>query len=225
MIVSKKKRFICVTIPKCASSSLRNMLYHSDSEVLLGRNHQRAVEEKMKYPTLAGFCVDQKKRDCESLKNFKSYYKFTFVRNPYARLVSCWKNKVLISSAEKKYTHFHAQYWAEKFSKFNQCSFPEFIEYITSSEDTLQEDNHWAPFYHIIPLWKMDFIGKVESFKDDARYMLSTLNIETKHKHVLLEPRNPSSSKKHFSSYYDKKTKNLVAQAYDLDFIKYNYKQ
>lgn len=223
MIVSKEKKFICVPTPKCASRSISHMLYYSNSKVLLGKHHQRAVEDKMKYPSLDGFYIEQSKSFCESLEDFKSYYKFTFVRNPYSRLVSCWKNKM---DKDKKYDidTISGKYAFKKFNHLRGLSFEEFIEYITSSEKKLKEDKHWAPFYHIIPLWKIDYTGRVESFQKDISYIFKKLSIKTEKSFFIKEGENQTEHD-HFSKYYNKKTKNLVAEAYEADFTRYNYKQ
>ena len=223
MIVSKEKKFIYVGLPKCATRSISHMLYHSNSEVLLGKRHQRAVEEKMKSPWTQGFYIEQNKSFCESLENFKSYYKFTFVRNPYARLVSCWKDKI---DKEKKYNFdsVGGRYQFKKFNHLRGLPFEEFIEYITSSEKKLKEDKHWAPFYRVIPPWEIYYTGRIESFQKDVSYIFKKLSIKTKKSFFIKEGKNQTEHD-HFSKYYNKKTKNLVAEAYEADFTRYNYKQ
>ncbi len=65
--VSEKYRTIYFLINKCASSSIK--------EVLLSKSSFRRIRVK-------------------KLKNSENYFKFTFVRNPYDRIVSAYKDKI-----------------------------------------------------------------------------------------------------------------------------------
>ena len=72
---SEQNKYVWFQIPKSASCSIRTCL---EKYTNVDENTQEEWSRIKYFPN-----------------KYKSYFKFTFVRNPYSRLVSCWKDKVV----------------------------------------------------------------------------------------------------------------------------------
>lgn len=150
--------------------------------------------------------------DCGHINQvaFNQYFKFSFVRNPWARLVS-----------EYRYRKY-----SEKYS---------FTEFVLRG---LPKKNLFTDAYrHIIPQCEylqnsdgefiVDFIGKFENLQSDFDRVCKKLDITKS----TLPHRNSSenkhaSTKKHFTEYYDNQTRDIVAELYrkDIDLFGYEFK-
>ena len=85
IIRSDKQKYIGFLIAKNALSSVRDHMSRCTSSANFG------------------FLVPYK-------TNWNSYFKFTFVRNPWDRLVSCWKNKIVETGDKKQNPFFEYLY-------------------------------------------------------------------------------------------------------------------
>ena len=153
--------------------------------------------------------------DYDKLKNLWS---FTFVRNPWDRLVSTWASKVenTLEHCFKK----HPEYKMEM-----GMSFDAFIKSI----DRISEPPEWWDA-HIRPQWYstcnlrgdviLDYIGRMENYDEDLRHI---------QKHMTLEPIRPKTLNKtkrnDYRTYYNSITARIVAKIYerDIDLFKYSY--
>ncbi|KAJ8386965.1 hypothetical protein AAFF_G00161420 [Aldrovandia affinis] len=114
----------------------------------------------------------------------KSFLKFLFVREPFERLVSAYRNKFTL----KYNTSFHRRFGTKIVRRYRKnatqeallagadVKFPEFAEYLvdpaTARDGPLNE--HWETVYslchpcHI----RYDLVGKYETLEEDANYVL-----------------------------------------------------
>ncbi len=152
-------------------------------------------------------------------QTWKEYYKLTFVRNPYDRLVSAWA--FLTSEGRGA-------------GKLN-INFPDFVKAVVNSDyrlldKNLREIDYVDLEWHTMPMVKhlkdangeisMDFIGKVESFDSDCksifeRFDLSTLNI--------VNVRINASTHKDYQQLYNSELESLVYNFYKEDFETFGY--
>ena len=154
----------CVT-PKCASRQMRTLLVtgfpYGPGEI-----------------TLARFPDDQR----EILIN--SYFKFTFVREPFERLLSAYKDKfVFPRSFDQRLLQLHAEPILKNFRPFESVSkrqfdsmhnitFREFIQYLVtkgSNKTSQVMDRHWDNYANICGMCAIDFdfIGHYETLEED----------------------------------------------------------
>ncbi|MDP1881194.1 MAG: sulfotransferase family 2 domain-containing protein [Parachlamydiaceae bacterium] len=145
--------------------------------------------------------------DSISFKNdlFQGYFKFAFVRNPWDRVVSCYLNKVVNNS--------HPAF-KECFGK----GFDYFI-YFIFKQDLSFADRHIQLQSDLIPLGKLDFIGRFENFEEDFRTILNFLNISCDE-----IPHKNSTNHQHYSTYYNDMTRELIRQKYLKDIRTFNYR-
>lgn len=146
--------------------------------------------------------------------NFADYdFCFSFVRNPYERLVSCYFQKIIEQEANKSQLRSSLR-WELNYQKPN---FNTFIKKITSDKN-INEDPHWAPYHNSIPLDGLDFIGKTENLQQDYDFICDKIGI-IRNKLPLLNP----SNHKHYAEYYDEETKAIVAEEYSRDIEHFGY--
>lgn len=130
------------------------------------------------------------------------YYKFAFVRNPYDRLISYY---FFIKKPENISPSLHRDEIKKMLSKENLASK---IHLLPQFEFLINEDRQL----------KMDFIGKVENFKNDLNTIFKTLNLGEPQYHEI-----NASKHLHFMDYYDDELKEMVKEYYKADFELFNY--
>ncbi|QDC11296.1 sulfotransferase family protein [Oceanicola sp. D3] len=97
VIISHSKKFIFFSNPKTGSESVRDMLNEYNEEPV-GVYRTRSRETPF-YSHMSP--RDTQKVFRERGLNFDSYFKFTFVRNPYRRLVSLYEMIIEVDGVEK----------------------------------------------------------------------------------------------------------------------------
>lgn len=137
-------------------------------------------------------------------KDYEGYFKFAFVRNPWDRVVSCYCNKVL----PKNHNAFQ-----ECFDK----DFDYFVNFI-NKQDLHLTDPHIRLQSTLFPLNEVDFIGRFETYTQDLKYILSLFNLD----HVPIDKKN-FTNRQHYSTFYNEKTKNIIAKKYKLDIDNFDY--
>ena len=159
-VVPFLKILYCVT----ASRQWRNMLY------------QFHITKRNSRLLLNSFPPSQQKQMLET------YFKFTFVREPFERILSAYKDKfVHIRRVDRKILAFHGREILKNFrpnasknslEKLNDITFLEFIEYLVtkgSNKSTPVMDWHWDSYVNICGMCAInyDFIGHYENFDQD----------------------------------------------------------
>ena len=158
-------------------------------------------------------------------------YVFTFVRNPYERLVSRYAHMKayfleekdrpktlvvggMILPSLKKYFNYHDIKFCE--DNFN---FSKFVEFAENNIDV-----HWEPqtnkFISTVgSLDNIDFIGKLENFQQDFNIVCDKIGIPRQQL-----PHRNKSNHKHYTEYYDDETREIVEEKYAKDIELFGYK-
>ncbi len=141
---------------------------------------------------------------------FDSYYKFTFVRNPWDRIVStyCW-DKREFKTFEKFVDFVETLY--NKYTVETLTDFPEFsIKYCA----------HLYPQY--IYTGEGVDVYRYENFTSEMSKIMGRFNISdpTLGKDI---PLINSSSHGHYSSYYNDRTREVVRKIYAEDIRRFGY--
>ena len=144
-------------------------------------------------------------------KKWNNYFKFTFVRNPWDKMVS---------------QYFYIQ--KRKEGKY-ELKFREFIlAFESCPESEYIKGNGVAVRYNPIQLpWILDdngnclvdFIGRYENLQEDFNTVCDKIGIPQQKL-----PHENKSKHKHYTEYYDEKTKQIVAKKYAKDIEYFEYK-
>lgn len=116
-------------------------------------------------------------------KILNSSKKIIFVRHPYTRLFSAYIDKIF--SVNPLYWRYFRPNRGKSSSNSSQCvydvTFAEFVKYFLSNNFFWKKDFHFIPMYkHCSPCkLKYDFIGKIESFDQDSKYILERIGLKS----------------------------------------------
>jgi hypothetical protein len=112
----------------------------------------------------------------------RSFFRFAFVRHPWARLVSAYLN--LISSrnpvSEPVLQHVHGWRGARMEigpGNYTDITFREFIEFLTCGRPR-SFNVHWKPQHLFLDAAQLDFVGRFERLAEDFEVVRRRLGIE-----------------------------------------------
>jgi len=146
-----------------------------------------------------------------------SYFSFTFVRNPWSRLVSTWKDKCFSDTTSVVYKEMYSPY---------RNSFKDFIFTLSEDPDKFYAtwegiiDRHVRPYIDLCPLNDIDFIGRFENLQHDFNTVCDKIGIPEKKL-----PHKNKTKHKHYTEYYDDETRQIVAERYakDIEYFGYEF--
>ena len=184
LIVDRTHNFIYCAIEKIGSTFWKRIV-----QILIGYRKTnnpfdiRGIEAHAHFKTLQKVSFDQIHVLLENST------KFLFVREPYARLLSGYVDKLF--SPNSLYWRYIGTYVIRYFRNNptnhsikcgHDVTFREFIDYFIDSERHNRHRNgHFTPSYdHCRPCQiKYDIIGKLETFRNDTLYILDKLGLES----------------------------------------------
>jgi hypothetical protein len=213
-------------VPKAASSTIRSIL--SSLEVGTPPPQELLYNRRcsgIRSPRLAGFSVFHRlAKSAEALR-------FTFVRNPYARLLSAWSDRFqgrrLIEgnpSIDAYRTHRAAISRSLPDGSDQTLSFPEFVEFATATVNQ-RIDIHWQlqDDFATVPGLPLNLIGKVESFQTDFARVLDHIGVTNDARARYLQQAVNPSNHESWQEYYTDALAARVYRAYERDFDKFGY--
>ena len=121
----------------------------------------------------------------------KKHFTFLFVRHPFERLISTYRNKILKPYSDDLYhvettnrnilLKYRKNYTTNK-DVATRATFEEFVRYLIDSyeEDGIRNfDEHWGSYTELCNICyaKFDYIGKYDSLIDDSRNIITLLNV------------------------------------------------
>jgi chondroitin 4-sulfotransferase 11 len=202
-MISFDKKFIFIHIPKTAGTSLEVAL--EDDSCIFKRGEWAKKPMGFNAP-LNHLTISQIQHSRElSIDDFNSFFKFTFVRNPWDKVISeCFCGQIQLVFKDCKTIK-------EKIKKVCALSKTQF-GYAAHCKPQTDFITH--------PNFEMNFIGRFESLKKDYNTVcekLSLKNRELSHKN--------KSDKKPYQEYFDQETIDLVAESYrkDIDYFGYKF--
>lgn len=142
-------------------------------------------------------------------KQWKTYFKFTFVRNPWDRVVSAWSRTVA-----RRYPWWNPHSINDD-KYFLDTVKPNFNKFI-------KEEKFWI-LIHFKPQmgWidkDLDFIGRYENLEKDLNEILKMNNI-----YCTLSGNRYSSFRRSYKEYFTTGTKEKIQKVYDEEIQKFEY--
>lgn len=216
--ISLKNRYAFHTVGKAANSTVKHLLYQLDLQNVPVK--MPSVHDRASSPLLSPYQLSGKDHDWVFTSD--DFFKFTFVRNPYSRLLSCYLDRILCLNS-RPYFELLRILGKEKGYK---PSFDEFINAICS-QTTFQQNNHWRVQYDDTLMSKVnyDFIGKQENFASDFSYVYKRITGMDIKIELLKTNASPTktSSEKRLSTYWNKSLVQKVQLKYENDFNHFDY--
>jgi len=204
MLISSKKKFVFFHIPKTAGGSITVLL--SKYADIYNKNPRPL--DKSKKGWMTRYHVPTKKQAYNHMHSFvdpmynrfdcKNMFSFSFVRNPYARIMSIYR---FLNG------------------KYGNLTFLGFCQYLdVNKEASINQFTHLS-LGHEIPL---DFIGRFENIENDFNYVCEKINIPERYIDLGFEHKTIYPD---YRQFYCDESKKIIDHIFDKDFKTFNYKK
>jgi hypothetical protein len=210
-VISHEYKCINVHIPRTGGSSIEMML--------AGKTMENADHRTIHYY-----------RE-QNNKVFNDYFKFSFVRNPWSKMVShyIYKNYIREDPPKPQPKSFKA--WIKNSTKHNLTErLPTHKEYgyvhLSNQLDWLC-DKRWK---NQIPPRNfeidVDFVGRFENYEEDWNFICQKINLKTEllHERPGIQGKKNPKNTLDYREYYDDECIEIVRKRFDDDIKFFNYK-
>jgi len=224
MLIDRSSKMLYCVMPKCASRKLRKMLMANKTKEEMAISFFKLFSEQEQNGMLA------------------TYFKFTFVREPFERLLSAYKDKFVdIRSEDRYYRILHGREILKNYrlnvsrrslEEINDIRFSEFMEYLVrkgSNKTTRVMDQHWDNYANVCGMCEIeyDFIGHYETMEQDLADLIKAARMSPQnakrfsgYKHA---PTNTRASLLHYYSQIPLKWIDRLGQIYNDSFKMFGY--
>ena len=188
MFINHKHKFIFIHIPKNAGTSIRNSFNINGYD-------KKVVSKRYPHST----CSEIKKYIGDNIWN--EYYKFSFVRNPFDRLVSFY--------------HFHkSDQYKHKVGR-ERAYTQSFKDWVIDTKDknVIQTQSDYLDE-------QINFIGSFENLQEDFNLVCNQMDISP-----YKLPHYNQSQHDSWDTYYDDELTDFVLNRYQKDFINFYEKK
>ena len=203
------------------------------------------IEEKQYCRKLDHYTLEQRfETGLVPEEEFDKYFSFCFVRNPWDRVLSAighrYNEKAIHDSSKK-------QKILDMDPDFISSILTFFIKKISTLEKFYyMRDYHASDLWpgkkdiiggfgnHLVPqhlyaldkksMKKVDFVGRYENLENDFKVVANELGLETGVTLPRLNSKNSRRKGRHYTEFYTKETRDLVAEIYAEDIKMFGYK-
>ncbi len=201
MLLSHKRHFVFIHIPKTAGMSVHQALVKAAPDGI------RRIEEMPAFhdPSKQRHVFAQDLRGFLGPSAWNELFSFAFVRNPWARLVS-WYNMC------------HERP-SNRFMRFVKCEAPTFSDFLLLTSDLVTR-THFNQIDYVTDSEGeiiVDFIGRYEQLEKDFSHICEQLGINTELPHI------NASANVDYRTYYDRRSRQLVAERFYRDIEVFGY--
>lgn len=171
-------------------------------------------------------------------ERLRSYTKVLFVREPFERLVSAFRDKF-----ESPNSYYHPVFGRPIISRYRAnatrtalrtgagVTFREFVHYLLDVHRPVGMDIHWTPVSQLCSpcLLRYNFIGKFEDLEEEANFLLQSVGAprnltfpDFKDRNPLAERTSSSITQKYFSQL-NSTERQKTFDFYYMDYLMFNY--
>jgi hypothetical protein len=229
-IYLKKKKFLFAYVPKVACTNWKCIFRYIEG-------YNDYLDSSLAHDRKnSGLTYLSNVSQATSILGYSEVSKYTFVRNPYSRVLSAYRNKV--ESFNDKNSGMHSQdFWLKVYNmiksetapvrKDTSVSFSDFLWWLENSKHPFAANEHWCSQSSILHPNEVeyDFIGKFETIDQDAKWLLNKIECDLDfptQKQVNFPGTNSSVL---IDKYYDKNLYSAVNKIYTDDFENFNYER
>jgi hypothetical protein len=219
-LVSDEHRFVYLYVPKVACTSVKHALlpllnFDVSDEELVREDDTSEIHKLINHSPH----MMRKWRLLANLDDYRGYFKFAFVRNPWDRLVSLYLQKLAPGGRGM------GRYEYEGVKLYAGMPFVEFVESVCAVPDKIA-DPHFrsqrvsvcAPSGEVLA----DFVGRFENLEEDFARVADALGSP----HLALPHLTPAGTRnsRHYREFYDARLARLVGKRYHADANIFGYK-
>lgn len=150
------------------------------------------------------------------------FFRFTFVRNPFIRIVSAYKDKIAGGKPEKVFVLKMLGLPKDDFDV--DISFETFVDAVCSNS-LRKQDQHWMP--QIITTcahWaKPHFVGKIENFQQDFEALGEKLGIDLSEHYHFFAPHRSHADNSYLEFYKSDEIRQKIIDYFAKDFEIFGY--
>ena len=224
--VNTARRYVYYSVPKAACTQMRELVrglenappikLFADGDWITRRDMFVHARSNVPLPSLA----DLDNRTQREVLESPEFLRLTVVRNPYTRLVSAWKNKVILCEPSVKGEYRQIKGGLPDLHAKSLVTFGEFVEYTANRCDLRTCDGHWRRQvdYTFFPAMNFSYVGKLEHFEEVLRRLERHLGLSES---LVAERRNRSLS--FGGNPYTKQLADKVYALYQSDFETLRY--
>lgn len=224
-LISMRRRYAFCPISKVANSSIKAFLLEAEAKSfglpMKGLASSKRNVHDLTYGTLLR-PFQFPKQQLQNILTSGKYTRFVFVRDPVARLVSCYLDRVktVDSVPHREVTKGLGKAIGA------EISFKEFVEFV-AGQDIIEMNPHWRPQYYegFLDKIEYDHVLRLENFQHDMGEILTKLY--PKIANDINVARNFSPSKTDASEkkqdFVDSGMKALIEEIYKVDMEHLGY--
>lgn len=219
-------RYVAMTVPKVACTTIKVALQTWEGSA---PEPERVddVHSQWAGPTLLAYPTPQ---IVEMLRS-PDYLRFTFVRNPYTRLVSAWKS-MLVREDDPAYSHLRAAireaygYPVSEGKGSSPIAFRDAVEYMFDNQAAFDSDWHWMRQVDLLLADIIDYqvVGRFERFAHDFAAILGQLRAPTEVIDIGKQVFNPAPPTT-LPTVYDRQLAQRIFEYYIADFETFGYQK
>jgi hypothetical protein len=204
-MISMQKKFLFIHVPKTGGNSIQNVLSkYSEDEIVILNKHQDGIErfevrnneyDVTKHSTLSHY------RSVLKANIYRSLFKFATIRNPWDMMISFY------FSPHRGFTEWNRQIFLSLIESMSPLS-----HYICEKPSIRKGEGNSSIYTDV------DFLMRFERLDDDFKVVCAKLDIP----YSRLPKRN-SSTRSHYSRYYDEELQEIVRQKFIEEITFGNY--
>jgi hypothetical protein len=211
--LSNRHRYLYVETPKVACTAIKHSLQQGELD---GDLHFHRYGDEH-FPILSPLLAPLDHPDLFSAALAgEDWLRFTFVRDPFSRILSCYLDKIVNSVEER-------QRLLPDLGLDAQADIPTFGRFLAAiaSQPVADRDAHWASQSWLTQpeTVRYRFIGRLERFEDDFRALCRQLEIEA----GIGAVRHSTDAAAKLAAYYGPKETRLARAIYAEDFDRFGY--
>ena len=213
--VSLRHKAVFVEVPKAGCTTVKKVMQFSEvsGDVSKLSSDVHARRESPLVDMLAA-----RMNPDEVFGRESAYFRFAFIRNPFTRIISCYKDKIIGSQWERD-----LRLPQLGFSPTDEVSLEAFLERVLVQDPT-EMDIHWAPQTLLLASDRIrySYIGRQETFAIDMQRVVDRVGFDVPPSGVSTLPPHATRARDGLAGLSGEATQ-LIRRIYRDDFARLGY--